>query len=72
MFYSSAIEKNQKYRVIEEFNSKTEHPMVRAIVANGGGEVRQLHSGYNNVFLGGTGRVLLGEEKAENVAGGQL
>lgn len=46
--------------------------MVRAIVANGGGEVRQLHSGYNNVFLGGTGRVLLGEEKAENVAGGQL
>ena len=40
MFYSSAIEKNQRYRVIEEFNSKFEHPMIRAIKANEGGEIR--------------------------------
>jgi hypothetical protein len=46
--------------------------MVRAIAANGGGEVRQLHAGYNNVFLGGNGRLILGENEhdKENFAGG--
>lgn len=40
MFFSTGVEKNQRYRVIEEFNPKFESPMVRAIAANGGGEIR--------------------------------
>lgn len=31
---------NQKYRVMEDFNPKNESNMVKAIVANKGGEVR--------------------------------
>lgn len=67
MFYSSHIEKNQRYRVIEDFNSKFEHPMVRAIAHNNGSEVRQLHPGYNNVFLGGNGLIILGEESHKDI-----
>lgn len=62
MFYSTHIEKNQRYRVIEDFNSKFEHPMVRAIAHNNGSEVRQLHPGYNNIFLGGNGLMIIGEQ----------
>ena len=46
--------------------------MVRAIVANDGSEVRQICAGYNNIFLGGNGRVILGEEQIEGVEGGRM
>jgi hypothetical protein len=61
------MERNQRYRVIEEFDAKNESPMVRAFVANQYHEIRQINSGYNNVFLGGNGEIILGDDKIENV-----
>jgi len=71
-FYSSHIERNQRYRVIEEFDSKNESAMVRAYHANDCSEVRQMNPAYNNIFLGGNGVVILGEEKIEMVQGGRI
>jgi len=41
--------------------------MVRALFANQCEEIRQINSGYNNVFLGGNGEIILGDEIIENV-----
>lgn len=46
--------------------------MIRAINANNGGEIRQLHSGYNNIFLGGNGLLILGEEEKDGLEGAKM
>ena len=66
------MERNQRYRVIEEFDAKNENPMIRAYVANGCREIRQINSGYNNVFLGGSGEIILGDEIIEDVKGARI
>ena len=46
--------------------------MIRAYVANGCSEVRQMNPAYNNIFLGGNGDVILGGEKIDMVKGGRI
>ena len=46
--------------------------MVGAIAHNNGSEVRILYLGYNNVFLGENGLIILGELSHEGVEDGSM
>jgi len=53
--------------------------MVRSLVythslaeENEDDEIRQINSGYNNVFLGGNGRVILGEDHIDDIDCGKM
>lgn len=50
-FFISEPKQNIKYRVIEEFDRKQMHPLVRGLKDSGLQEVIQLHPYFGNVFV---------------------